>query len=170
MNDLIWKGTQTTPREVFLRVEEWLASYHQCHKVRKEPRTNSLQSWNAPPPTWVKCNFDGAWVKSAQKGRVGVVFRNQEGEFMAGLSVQIAHVASPLQVELLVARRALLFANELILDGGLVCFEEDSAIVLAAIKRQEEDVSTMGPIINDIRRLLLSFPKVRAFHVQREAN
>ncbi|RXH83699.1 hypothetical protein DVH24_005952 [Malus domestica] len=39
------------------------------------------------------------------------------------------------------------------------------------MKRQEEGVSTIGPIINDIRRLLLlSFTKVRASHVQREAN
>ncbi|KAM1342323.1 hypothetical protein ACFX2F_006659 [Malus domestica] len=38
------------------------------------------------------------------------------------------------------------------------------------MKRQEEDVSIMGPIINDTRRLLPSFPKVRASHVQREAN
>ncbi|KAM1966285.1 hypothetical protein ACFX15_046527 [Malus domestica] len=92
-------------------------------------------------------------------GGVGVVIRDHNGNFLAGLSASVDHATSPLQVEFLVARRAVLFVLELFPNERPFCFERDSAIALAAMQRWGVDTSNMGPLINTV-----------LLHVRRDAN
>ncbi|KAM1114556.1 hypothetical protein ACFX13_048101 [Malus domestica] len=92
-------------------------------------------------------------------GGVGVVIRDHNGNFLAGLSASVDHATSPLQVEFLAARRAVLFVLELFPNERPFCFERDSAIALAAMQRWGVDTSNMGPLINTV-----------LLHVRRDAN
>ncbi|KAM2017069.1 hypothetical protein EV2_048383 [Malus domestica] len=103
-------------------------------------------------------------------GDVGVVIRDHNGNFLAGLSASVDHATSPLQVEFLAARRAILFVLELFPNERPFCFERDSAIALAAMQRWGVDTSNMGPLINVINHFLGSFHQTMLLHVRRDAN
>ena len=60
----------------------------------------------------MKINFDGAWFRELDKGGLGVVIRNGEGQVLAALSEQIVKPPTVEILELLAARRAVTFAAE----------------------------------------------------------
>ena len=65
-------------------------------------------------------NFDGAVFSQAGLAGIGIIIRNEQGLVMAALSQQIPLPASVEMVEVLAARRALVFAKELGFDRVVV--------------------------------------------------
>ncbi|KAM0993900.1 hypothetical protein ACFX2G_009600 [Malus domestica] len=116
-----------------------MVSFQQFHKQPKVSRSCDQQKWSHPPSKWLKCNFDGAWSKKSSRGGVGVVIRDHNGNFLAKLSASVDHATSPLQVEFLAARRAILFVLELFPDIRPFCFEGDSTITLAVMQLRGVD-------------------------------
>ena len=90
----------------------------------KIPRTAWALRWRPPPETCVKANFDGAVFSQAGLAGIGIIIRNEQELVMAALSQQIP-ILFPLpalveMVEVLAARRALVFAKELGFDRVVV--------------------------------------------------
>ncbi|KAK7815580.1 hypothetical protein CFP56_001439 [Quercus suber] len=95
------------------------------------PRTARAVKWKPPNAPCVKVNFDGALFSQAELAGIGVIIRNDQGLAMAALSQQIPSLASMEMVEVIAARRALMFAKELGFDKVEV--EGDSETVVNAI-------------------------------------
>ena len=84
-------------------------------------------AWQLPPklvraikPTWkppnhdeLKTIFDGPMFEDLQEAGIGVVVRNSHGEVMAALAKKIPMPFSVILLETLVARRVVLFVQEL---------------------------------------------------------
>ncbi|KAM1006361.1 hypothetical protein FF1_003077 [Malus domestica] len=98
---------------------------------------------------WLKCKFDCASVEGSKRGGFGVVVRDKEGSFVAGIAGSSDWVTSSLLAELLAARKATSFS---------------------ALRRQEEELSNEGPVLNDVRCLLQEFVHYDLSFVRRDAN
>ncbi|KAM2041319.1 hypothetical protein FF1_034898 [Malus domestica] len=83
-----------------------------------------------------KCNIDGAWAKQRGLGGVGMVVRNEYGEFIAAALKNHCRIASPLLAEFVVARDAALSMQELKLMA--VEMEGEALLVMVALQRAEE--------------------------------
>lgn len=70
-------------------------------------------------------NFDGAWDERSKRG-VGVVIRDNDGIFIAGLAGQLELVASPLLVELFAARRVVTLCRDKFPGGAKFIFGGDA--------------------------------------------
>lgn len=106
----------------------------------------------------MKCNFDGAWIKRQLRGGLCVVMRDHGGDFIGAAVDSSDGISSAFLAELLAARQALVLAHDFCPNGAGIIFEGGSSLALAAMKGQDEDCSLLGPIINDLRYLLKSFP------------
>lgn len=85
---------------------------------------------------------------------------------MAALSQQISLPASMEMVEVLAARRALIFAKELGFDK--VILEGDFEITINSINGGHMDYSFLGHVLQDIKYLFSSFSHVSVKHINRE--
>ena len=85
---------------------------------------------------------------------------------MAALSQQIPLPASVEMVEVLAARRALVFAKELNFDRVIV--EGDSANTITSINGGHMDHSALGHVLLDIKSLFSCFSHLSVQHITRE--
>ena len=85
-------------------------------KPPKPPSARTIPKWLPPPSNWVKANFDGAIFQGNAKAGLGAIIRNDCGLVMAALTQVIPLPISVEIVEVLAARRALIFALELGFD------------------------------------------------------
>ncbi|KAB2602414.1 hypothetical protein D8674_003419 [Pyrus ussuriensis x Pyrus communis] len=128
------------------------------------------QKWRRPGVDWVKCNFDGAWIQQGSRGGFGAVLRDHMGDFVAAVAGPLGWTGSAFHAELCATRQALLLAQSYCPDGKRISFEDDSSLVMAAMKGKEDDCSPLGNIINDLRFMLQSFPSSKVSLVQRGCN
>ena len=106
-----------------------LQEFQQLHPTHTViPRTARAVKWRPPIAPCVKANFDGAIFSQDGLAGIGVIIRNEQGLVMAALSQQIPSPTSVEMVEVLVARQALVFANELVFDN--LVMEGDSKTVI----------------------------------------
>ena len=84
--------------------------------------------WKPPSENVVKINFDGALFGEFDCAGLGVVILNSEGAVLAALFEKIAKPQSAELVEILVARRAVLFSFEMGFHNPV--FEGDSTSVI----------------------------------------
>ena len=84
--------------------------------------------WKPPPDKIFKTNFDGALFESEGSAGVGVIIRDSRGEVLASTSEKIALPSSMTALEMLVARRAVLFAKEIGIHNSI--FEGNSEVVI----------------------------------------
>ena len=117
----------------------------------KPPPVQTPIKWKPPPSEWVKINFDGAVFKEQAQAGLGSIIHNDRGLVMAAATQIIPLPTSVEMVEVLAARRALIFANELGFDK--VILEGDSEIAIAAMKTDAYSAASFGHIVADIKAL-----------------
>ena len=96
-------------------------------------------TWQPPPSSFYKINFDGALFTKEQRAGIGVVMHNEHGLIMAWSSQQIPLPGTVVEVEALVARKAL----ELALDCGLdrVILEGDCEILMKTLQNGSKSLA-----------------------------
>ncbi|XP_050290257.1 uncharacterized protein LOC126728490 [Quercus robur] len=112
--------------------------------------TNQV-TWMPPPTNSLKINFDGALFRDINKAGLGVVIRNENGQVLASLLEQIQLPFSSDLVEAIAAARAIMFAQELSLSEYIL--EGDSNVVINALKRNDESLSSFGHILASAKSL-----------------
>jgi ribonuclease HI len=97
-----------------------------------------------------------------------VVIRDHHGSFIAGACHFFTHVADAERAELLACRRGLMLAKEI--QASKVILETDSTGVMAKLRKEEKDRSFHGPLVEEIKELLLGFSNSSVVAVRRTAN
>ena len=121
-----------------------------------------------PSASSVKINFDGALFGESDCAGLGVVIRNSDGKVLAALSEKIVKPQSAELVEILAARRAVLFSC----DSGFhnPVFEGDSTSVIKLLQDRCLSHSQGGHILKDIVSHLNSFQSCSFSHIGRQGN
>ncbi|RXI02334.1 hypothetical protein DVH24_030263, partial [Malus domestica] len=105
-----------------------------------------------------KVNVDGAWNESSNLGGVGVIVRNDSGDFIAVTSVRITHDDQGWSV----IGAAKGFQNFIL--------ECDSLKIVAALRDSSPFPFNVRIVVKDSRELMASITEVSYTHVRRQAN
>ncbi|KAK4431380.1 hypothetical protein Salat_0900100 [Sesamum alatum] len=124
--------------------------------------------WQPPLHGVVKINFDGAVFANRKELGVGVIARNSAEACLAWRKRIHQFSTDPMVAETL----ALLEAAKMGLSQGWnrVILEGDCQIIISRIATGDEDLSLLGPIIEDIRRSLELFVDKQLQFVPRDLN
>ncbi|KAL6178236.1 hypothetical protein ACLB2K_049755 [Fragaria x ananassa] len=124
--------------------------------------------WECPPSGRLKINIDGSFIDSNRCGGVGVVVRNDMGLGIAAVARPFKHAHSALNMEFEACRIGLLLG---IHQGWSdIDIESDSILLVAALEREEEDLSEVGRVLGDCKDYMSAFQSIRIRHIGREAN
>ncbi|KAK4389862.1 hypothetical protein Sango_2323200 [Sesamum angolense] len=129
-------------------IEDILHVLARCEFARVVWGLSSFTSLLAPPPDVIKLNFDGVTFYQDGEMGVGVVARNNLGQCVGWLSRQIHSAGTGFLAEAFAAREAVILA--LCRGWRSVIIEGDCAMLIYKLQTRERDLSTEGPIINDI--------------------
>jgi len=99
---------------------------------------------------------------------IGVVVRNANREVIAAVLEKIPYPSSMDLVEVLVARRVVLFIVELGISQSV--FEGDSEVVYKALKVVDVDHSSIGQYVKDIMSIIGSLRTFSFSHIRRQGN
>ena len=126
------------------------------------------QTWQPPPGSLFKLNFDGAYFDDGAYSGYKAVIRNKKGEVMAAIAVRGGVVHDSEEVEVMACRKALEFS----IDAGFteIILEGDNAMVMKRISQAQLDLSRLGLIYEDIWYLAVGFRSISSNCVRRSAN
>ena len=138
--------------------------------MRRPPACSiaGVAKWKPPSEIAVKVNFDGALFGESDCAGLGVVVYNSEGAVLAALSEKIMKPQSAELVEILAARRAVLFSSELGFHNSI--FEGDSSSVIKLLQDRCSSHFQGGHILKDIMSHLDYFVSCSFSHVGRQGN
>ena len=115
------------------------------------PSKQTHALWQPPPSTCFKINFNGATFVAKNKSSIGVVIRDSQGMVIAFLSQLIPQEFQAVEIEALVALRALEFALEL--GPASVGLEGDSKVDMDALADEAISLSSYGLLIANAKSL-----------------
>ncbi|XP_065637841.1 uncharacterized protein LOC112004800 [Quercus suber] len=125
-------------------------------------------TWQPPPESVFKLNFDAAVFLGLNRSGYGAVIRNEKGEVMAAMAAKGPEVFCSEEAELLACRKAIEFAvdasfSELVIEG-------DNSFAMKAISTLKDDQSMLGNVIGDIQHLLRNLQWERIDCIRRRGN
>ncbi|GAU24179.1 hypothetical protein TSUD_84140 [Trifolium subterraneum] len=171
-NDKRWNDNVQTPRQIGRYAFDAWNDWYSVHKLQSnsESRTTEadLVRWEKPALGWVKCNVDVAFVPRSGRTSVGLCFRNNMGQVMAGMTQWQQTVMSYVEGEACV----LLLAMEEARHRGLdrVQFESDAKVLVDAIHMKRRGNSEFLSIVHDIISFMSSFQNFEIKFVRKQAN
>lgn len=107
----------------------------------------------------MKINVDRAFLHPLTLGGVGRVIQNSLGQFIAGFAYRKAHMAIKNGIELQQAMEIL-----------VAKVHSDYLLAVQAIQSDEEDLSPLGNLIEDVKGLLPLSPQIYIQHASRTTN
>ncbi|KAB2605929.1 hypothetical protein D8674_005646 [Pyrus ussuriensis x Pyrus communis] len=120
---------------IVCKSQAWLQEFRKWHDSKKVSSRTTTHKWEKPTVGWVKCNFDGAWDDLGQRGGVGVVVRDEKGDFVAATALQFRGISSAILAEIMAARAAVLFARNMGVSQMVV--QEDEMMVINALQNDK---------------------------------
>ncbi|KAB2605937.1 S ribonuclease [Pyrus ussuriensis x Pyrus communis] len=169
-NSFLWNGRALNQVEIVCKSQAWLQEFRKWHDSKKGSSRTTTHKWEKPTVGWVKCNFDGAWDDLGQRGGVGVVVRDEKGDFVAATALQFRGISSAILAEIMAARAAVLFARNMGVSQMVV--QEDAMMVINALQNDKVALCNgmFGNVLLDARQMLQSFQNWKATFGRRETN
>ncbi|GAU31734.1 hypothetical protein TSUD_215360 [Trifolium subterraneum] len=171
-NDKLWNDNVQMPRQIGRYAFDAWNDWYSVHKLQSNSVSGSTEAdlvrWEKPALGWVKCNVDVTFVSGFGRTSVGLCFRDNSGQFMAGMTQWQQTVISPVEGE----AWTLLLAMEEARYRGLdqVQFESDSKVLIEAIHMKHRGNSEFLSIVHDILNFMSSFLNFEVKFVRRQAN
>ena len=116
----------------------------------------------------MKVNFDGVVFGELNNSCVRVVIRDNNGAVLASCSKKLTRAYKAEETETLAAQKALMFTHEL--GFQRVILEGDALGLIQALKPQEQNLSLLGSLVEDVKVYLNHFQRVLYSHVKRNNN
>ncbi|KAL0425618.1 UNVERIFIED_CONTAM: hypothetical protein Sradi_1096600 [Sesamum radiatum] len=168
-NGLAMNGNCLDPPQVVCFVSQYLSSFRTQNSDDQRQVTPKVpSSWLAPPPGYVKINFDGATFNNSRVLGVGVVARGSSGECLAWISKRFQRMGDGEMAEAMAARETILLAKRK--NWPSVIFKGDCATLIDKILAPVVDLSAIGPIVADIRSSATDFCSISFQFVRRSCN
>ncbi|KAI5007181.1 hypothetical protein ZWY2020_047129 [Hordeum vulgare] len=157
------------PHEITARVCGYIEEWRGIHAARAPmPKHELKQRWCPPQEGWTKVNSDGATDRHGRNGGGGVVFRTDQGGFLAGICHFFPRMGDPESAEIMACQRALKFAADIQVQR--IHLELDCQALVQKINRQGKDLSASRSWVEDIKSQLRGFVDFRVSWIRRSAN
>ena len=170
-NSAVFKDSVKIPSKVAADALRYIQEFQNAqvkpvHMVQQVTRESVR--WSAPVKGWYKVNMDGAIFANIQKVGIGVVIRNDGGEFLGALCELLDYDEDAVDAEALAALRAIEFATE-VCPFNMI-FEGDCLQVIKALSSDEYDLSRIGHLFVIARSKFSLLSGHLVVHVHREGN
>lgn len=172
-NEYVFEEKLSCPRKVFTSAMEGLEGYRNSKGVqRQEVHSVSAEEnrhiWQVPKADYVKVNWNASLDLKRKRMGMGIVIRDEKGEALVAACDQKKHVQDPLVAECHALWKALELCNEL--NFQKVMLEGDAKNIVSAVNSEEEDLSCVGFIVDDIRSVFRNRPNWSLHFAHRERN
>ncbi|GAU28465.1 hypothetical protein TSUD_294680 [Trifolium subterraneum] len=89
-NDKLWNDNFQLPRQIGRYTFDAWNDWYSVHKLQSNSVSGTTEAnqvrWEKPALGWVNCNVDVAFVSGSGRTSVGLCFRDNSGQFMAGMA------------------------------------------------------------------------------------
>ncbi|PRQ45142.1 putative ribonuclease H-like domain, reverse transcriptase zinc-binding domain-containing protein [Rosa chinensis] len=167
-NKIVWNDGCFQPMHMIQWCTSSLEEFQKYHQKVACKKKRPLTKWQCPPRGRLKINIDGAFQVDSGVGGIGVVVRDDLGTGIAAIARPFLHAHSAINMEAEACRAGLLLG---IHQGWSdVVIESDSALLIAALKSEEDNFSEVSRVFDDCKDYLSAFQSVEIRHIYREAN
>ena len=167
-NEVRHGGMRKNGRELFLRCQHYMEEYWAALILPLNHPQSLDSKWSPPQLPFYKVNVDGAVLGKQKEAGVGVVIRDHEGNFIAGLSKKFKAPLGDIAVEAKAFETGITFAKEVgILDFVL---EGDSLTIVNALCEKTSAPSSVASLIYGIQAGSIDLRNVYFSHVCRSWN
>ena len=159
------------PRKAGLKLVDWcknyLDEYWSANRTLVNPPTHLEVAWSPSIFPSYKVNVDAARFMAQKAVGAGVIIRDHEGKFIAGLSKKFHAPLGIVEAEAKAFEAGIIFAKEvgirdLVLEGSL--------IVIQVLKQVSNAPSTVSSLIYGMLAECNEFRKVSFSHVKSQGN
>lgn len=171
-NLAVFEGTKPNPLATVIRANfmhsEYFSFWRDNSGRNENQNLSALTSkvWRPPPKGMLKLNSDASFSKIRNTAHAGMIFRNDEGLIFTGLT-KVFPATSPLIVEALSLREALLFAESLGISNLIV---ESDYLELVKACREEIKRGEIFGLVKDILNIKNRFQQLGFTWTYREGN
>lgn len=167
---VIHEGEFQSPLSTHMFIKRYLQDLALCNPV--VPRASCTAGrqkavWCRPPAGVLKANADAAVAKNGNKGAVGVLCRNSQGDFMGASAMVFDGITDPVVLEAMACREAMVIAEDL--AAVKVVFVSDCLGVVNDINLALCS-GKHGMIVKEILARRSKFQESVFSHERREAN
>ncbi|KAK2978561.1 hypothetical protein RJ640_006680 [Escallonia rubra] len=169
-NMTIFHGAQMDALELYSEASHYLDYFRNAQEnIRTNPHPNTNKVvWSPPCGNWVKINFDAAIFRKERNMGCGIIVRDSKGIVLAALSKKIYGVTDPEHAEAIAAGEAARFGYDC--GFNFVQMEGDAKLIINALNSSEENLSAIGGIIDDVKRIAHCFDSCTFQHIKRSGN
>ena len=118
------------------------------HSVTHQVLQNARTSWQLPPQSVYKLNYDAVVFTNNTSSGFSAMIRNSRGEVMAAMTAKGLAVQCSEEVELLACRKAVEFATDV--GFTVLIVEGDSVNATRSIVSTKDNQSALRHIVGDI--------------------
>ncbi|KAL8111232.1 hypothetical protein AgCh_019083 [Apium graveolens] len=126
------------------------------------------RQWVKPEPGCRKLNVDAAVKEGQNSFSVGLVLRDDRGQYIAGKTCRFAGSLSVEEAETVAILEGLLWTNEL--PPGPITIESDSLLSINAIRKGSVNFLEIGHLVQHCRSLINSREGVSVVFTRKQAN
>ncbi|KAL0285024.1 UNVERIFIED_CONTAM: hypothetical protein Sangu_2796900 [Sesamum angustifolium] len=112
-------------------------------------QSNCPPRWTLPDTGWIKINYDGAIFAAETEVGMGVIARDANGTCVGWRTIREKRQMEPEPVEALAAHEAVSLARRM--GWRKIILEGDCANLHLKLSSPQEDCSTIGTIVRDIK-------------------
>jgi hypothetical protein len=158
-NNIVHGGELCHPTQLVKNALEASIEFLQANSIPESCTTQSVSQirlrWILPLEGMVKTNWDAAVDIPNKKVGVGVVVRDEGGNFLASLATTVPFIVDPVVAEAVAAWKAVSFSRDLGLQR--VIFKGDALEIVNALGQESPCWSRYGQVIEDAKIFLHSF-------------
>ncbi|XP_042980158.1 uncharacterized protein LOC122310328 [Carya illinoinensis] len=156
-NIFVFENRLSCPNKLLLSTAEVLEEFKQANRWKNagiQPRTRPVHNavWIRPTEDFVKVNWDASFDIKRGNMRMGVIMRDVNGEALLAACDRKFNVQSAEVAECYALWKALKGCSDL--NVQKVIFEGDAKGVITAVQSEEDNLSVIGPLVDDIRDVL----------------
>jgi ribonuclease HI len=168
LTKLLYDSVHTFPEATARRTLFLLDEWKKVKSITPNHPKQRAEHWLPPDVGWHKANADGAFMSGTGIGGGGAVIRDHHGRFLAAACHFFRSVSEPERSELLACRRAVLLAREA--GVSKLALETDCLEAVSKLQKKELGRSVHGPLVEEIKTLLLEFSDFTVSFVRRSCN
>ncbi|KAL0017569.1 hypothetical protein SO802_004638 [Lithocarpus litseifolius] len=167
-NEVRHGGMRKNRRELFLRCQHYMEEYWAAFILPLKHPQSLDSKWSPPQLPFYKVNVNGAVFGKQKEAGVGVVIRDHEGNFIAGLSKKFKAPSGATEVEAKAFETGITFAKEVGIQDFVL--EGDSLTIVNALCEKTSAPSSVASLIYGIKAGSNELRNVYFFHVCRSEN
>lgn len=174
-NQKIWENKSITPAitvEIHVKqVKEWQEAMDRRATLNNVIRRSEMQAsltWQTPPTGCFKLNVDASVFKGESSYSLGMVIRDDHGQFVTGKNMRCPGEITVMEAEARGVQEAIDWIEELSLQG--VSIERDSELVVRAMHSDSEHYLEVGHSIESCKMNLRQRPDLSLCHVKKQLN